>query len=60
MLRITPEGKAAADNPFDNPVWSLGHRNVEGLALEHDHAMPANNRLLLFLRQGAAECTQKA
>ena len=34
ILRVTPEGKAAPDNPFDNPVWSLGHRNVEGLALD--------------------------
>ncbi|MGE8317917.1 MAG: DUF938 domain-containing protein [Comamonas sp.] len=24
----------------------------QGLALEHDHAMPANNRLLVFVRQG--------
>lgn len=26
-----------------------------GLALEHDHAMPANNRLLVFVRQGLAQ-----
>ena len=29
-----------------------------GLALEHDHAMPANNRILLFTRQGMAHRSQ--
>ena len=33
ILRLTPEGAIPADNPFPgSSVWSLGHRNPQGLA----------------------------
>lgn len=34
ILRLTPEGRAAAGNPFGNRTWSMGHRNVEGITFD--------------------------
>lgn len=36
ILRIRPDGRSAPGNPFSNPVWSYGHRNIEGLAFDAD------------------------
>ena len=33
ILRVAPDGSIPEDNPFpDSPAYSLGHRNVQGLA----------------------------
>jgi glucose/arabinose dehydrogenase len=32
ILRLTDEGAIPEDNPFDNAVYSYGHRNAQGLA----------------------------
>jgi glucose/arabinose dehydrogenase len=34
ILRITDTGGVLSSNPYGNPVWSIGHRNVEGLAFD--------------------------
>ena len=35
VLRITPDGTPAPGNPVDgSPVWSMGHRNIQGLAFD--------------------------
>lgn len=37
ILRLEPGGGVPADNPFrGSPVYSLGHRNVQGLAWDSD------------------------
>ncbi|GEL98411.1 hypothetical protein CTE05_19580 [Cellulomonas terrae] len=43
ILRITPDGEPAPGNPDDgSPVWSLGHRNVQGLGWAPDGRMFAS------------------
>lgn len=34
ILRMTPTGKVPRGNPFGNHVWSLGHRNVQGIVFD--------------------------
>jgi glucose/arabinose dehydrogenase len=43
ILRIEPDGSVPPDNPFpDNPVYSYGHRNVEGLAWDAEGQLYAS------------------
>jgi aldose sugar dehydrogenase len=42
ILRLGPGGGAPADNPFDSPVFSYGHRNVQGLAWDGEGRLYAS------------------
>jgi glucose/arabinose dehydrogenase len=42
ILRLTPEGHPAPGNPSGTAVYTLGHRNVQGLAWTTDGAMWAS------------------
>lgn len=43
ILRMTPDGKVPGDNPFDGSyVYSLGHRNPQGLAWADDGTLYAS------------------
>jgi glucose/arabinose dehydrogenase len=40
ILRVTPDGAVPAGNPFPgSPVWSLGHRNPQGIGWASDGTM---------------------
>jgi aldose sugar dehydrogenase len=42
ILRVTPDGRVPADNPFPGSyVWSWGHRNPQGFAWDRDGRMYA-------------------
>jgi aldose sugar dehydrogenase len=57
ILRVNQNGTVPEDNPFGNEVWSLGHRNVQGLAFDNlgqlfasEHGPENNDELNLILK----------
>lgn len=42
ILRLTPDGDAAPGNPWGTRVWSMGHRNVQGIAWTADGTLWAS------------------
>lgn len=35
ILRVTDEGSIPKDNPFNNAIYSYGHRNIQGIAWDN-------------------------
>jgi glucose/arabinose dehydrogenase len=60
ILRLTPDGRAAPDNPFGDVVWSYGHRNPQGLVFhpttgvlyETEHGPNDNDEVNIIRRGG--------
>jgi len=59
ILRVTPDLKAAPGNPWNSPVYSMGHRNVQGLAFDSQGRLwsselgPSSDDELNIIRAGA-------
>jgi glucose/arabinose dehydrogenase len=59
VLRIRLDGRIPADNPFpDNPVWSWGHRNPQGLVvvgnklIEAEHGPESDDEINVIEKGG--------
>jgi len=61
ILRVTDDGKPASGNPFNNLIYSYGHRNPQGItwdtngnlfATEHGRSNPTGFDELNFIQNG--------
>lgn len=55
VLRLEAGGEIPPDNPFDTPVWSLGHRNSQGLAFDGQERLWATEHGPSGFRSGRDE-----
>lgn len=55
ILRVTDRGLRVAENPFNNQVYSYGHRNVQGLAWSSDGSLWATEHGRSGVRSGLDE-----
>ena len=59
ILRINPDGSVPAGNPFPgSPIWSLGHRNVQGLAWDSKGRLWASELGPGHLRRGQPDSSR--
>jgi glucose/arabinose dehydrogenase len=55
ILRVTDGGQPVAGNPFQNEVFSYGHRNVQGLAWDNEGTLFATEHGRSGLQSGLDE-----
>ncbi|MDO8497569.1 MAG: PQQ-dependent sugar dehydrogenase [bacterium] len=58
ILRVTDAGDIPSDNPFHNPVYSYGHRNVQGLAWDKAGRLWATEHGRSGIQSGLDEINQ--
>jgi len=57
VLRVNLDGTIPADNPYGNAVWTIGHRNAQGLVFAHgkwyssEHGETTNDEINIIERQ---------
>ncbi len=58
ILRVRDDGSVPADNPFDNEIYSYGHRNVQGIAWDEQGRLWATEHGRSGVRSGYDEINE--